>query len=64
MAKLNEFNSCIKPTKEQLEQLRENYWEALSESTDIDNFKDRFFDYCLNDGFNEQMIIDYWENKI
>lgn len=53
-----------KPTKEQLEQLRENYWEALSESTDIDNFKDRFFDYCLNDGFNEQMIIDYWENKI
>ena len=54
----------VKPTKEQLEQLRENYWEALSESTDIDNFKDRFFDYCLNDGFNEKMIIDYWENRI
>lgn len=43
-------------------QLTEIWWDVLNANEDISRFKDEFFDVCLNDGYELDVLEEYWRS--
>lgn len=41
-------------------ELTDIWWDVLSENKDVSRFKDEFYDAALNDGYELDVLDEYW----